>query len=448
MTHVLVGSVPLPALQPSPLSALTKRFPVLKHKPYTFARSLHRVQQAHPVQNCSSHTYRRFLRGTGSTNSLIHGRQPSQALLRLRRQYSTGDRKVDARQKLAYRLSAASCGKGRKFVPANNIYPFDTNTQDHVGIETAEHLFERRLNRPNSGQDAFFMSKIGNQSDAVAFGIADGVGGWADRGVDPADFSHGLCSRMAFSAFNWPATNPRLLPGKLMQSGYDLVLKDRRIRAGGSTACVGCAYPSGRLQMANLGDSGFLLLRAGRVHHYSNPQTHAFNTPYQLSVVPPKILAQASVFGGAPYIDTPSRADLSEDTLQDGDVLILATDGVWDNLNSQDLLSLVGQTMMNVSAWTWSGSEGIIASEKLPMLTHLVQAESQEPHQSLQALLASSIVSAAKTASLDPRRDGPFAKEVQKRYPQDGWKGGKADDICAVVLVAVDCQTAAGEADQ
>ena len=43
----------------------------------------------------------------------------------------------------------------------------------------------------------------------------------------------------------------------------------------------------------------------------------------------------------------------------------------------------------------------------------------------------------AKVAGLDRRRDGPFAKEVKMRYPQEGWEGGKPDDIAVVVCVAV-----------
>ena len=44
----------------------------------------------------------------------------------------------------------------------------------------------------------------------------------------------------------------------------------------------------------------------------------------------------------------------------------------------------------------------------------------------------------AKVAGLDRRRDGPFAKEVNIRYPQEGYSGGKPDDIAVVVCVAVD----------
>lgn len=37
---------------------------------------------------------------------------------------------------------------------------------------------------------------------------------------------------------------------------------------------------------ANIGDSGFLIVRNGQVVHRSEEQQHYFNTPYQLSVPP------------------------------------------------------------------------------------------------------------------------------------------------------------------
>jgi len=40
------------------------------------------------------------------------------------------------------------------------------------------------------------------------------------------------------------------------------------------------------LHTANLGDSGFMVVRRGQVVHRSTEQQHFFNTPFQLSVPP------------------------------------------------------------------------------------------------------------------------------------------------------------------
>lgn len=53
------------------------------------------------------------------------------------------------------------------------------------------------------------------------------------------------------------------------------------------------------------------------------------------------------------------------------------------------------------------------------------------------AHLSTALLQAAKAASVNPNRDGPFAKEVRREYPRENWRGGKVDDIALVVAVAV-----------
>ena len=57
---------------------------------------------------------------------------------------------------------------------------------------------------------------------------------------------------------------------------------------GSSTACiVTLNREERRVYSANLGDSGFLIIRDGEVVHRSEEQQHYFNTPFQLAVAPP-----------------------------------------------------------------------------------------------------------------------------------------------------------------
>ena len=186
-------------------------------------------------------------------------------------------------------------------------------------------------------------------------------------------------------------------------------------------------------------------IRPGAIHHYSNPQTHAFNTPYQLSIVPPKILALSRAFGGAPLSDMPEVADASSHTVRHGDVLVFATDGVWDNISPDELLRAVTRRMLEVKAWHQnpSGKNGetseMRAGGRIDALTQaggMPKIEGAE-HHDLQTSLATTIVAEAKAASLNSKRDGPFAKEVQKYYPLEDFHGGKVDDICVVVAVVV-----------
>ncbi|PKY07005.1 protein serine/threonine phosphatase 2C [Aspergillus campestris IBT 28561] len=393
-----------------------------------------------PCRPSASSARRRFLLSTSSSTS-SH-----------RAFHSTPSRDSSAPSRISYRVAASSSGKGRPFVPAKNAYNFFPDRQDALGVapDVTDPAL-RRKRRPDSGEDAFFVSRVGHTPEkqgAVAFAVADGVGGWSESRVDPADFSHALCNYMAESALEWDAPVEQLRAKQLLQAGYDRVVADKTVRAGGSTASVGVGLEDGRVELANLGDSGSVLLRLAAVHHYSAPQTHGFNTPYQLSIIPPRMRAQASIFGGAFLEDFPRDAAVTSLQMQHGDVLMLATDGVYDNLNNQDILKLVTSRMVLTGAWDATPEMGIRPSDQLDQLTGPVGLSSllpagapspmgDQPY-TLQSFLASSIAGEAKLASVDIRRDGPFAKEAQRYYPGDYYRGGKIDDICVIAIVAVD----------
>jgi protein phosphatase PTC7 len=268
------------------------------------------------------------------------------------------------------------------------------------------------------------------------------VGGWVNSGVDPADFAHGFCDYMAYAAFTHNGEGKGVLGARaLMQKGYEDICRDKTVPAGGSTACVGVARGDGVLEVANLGDSGFIQLRLNAIHAYSEPQTHAFNTPYQLSVVPEKVLLQAKAFGGQQLCDFPSDANVSQHELRHGDVLVFASDGVWDNLSRQDILRIVSRVMLGARAWEHTESGVKVGKELSSFLMTETDIEggkgegTAEEVPSLQSFLAVGITGEAKAASVNTKIDGPFAKEVQRYYPHENWRGGKVDDICVVVAV-------------
>ncbi|KAG5927987.1 hypothetical protein E4U42_001464 [Claviceps africana] len=341
-----------------------------------------------------------------------------------------------------YHIAASFIGKDRPYDPSSHVFHF--NPYNRI-----QSSWPRRpRSRPDSGHDAFFVSRI-QDTGSVAFGVADGVGGWVDSGVNPADFSHGLCNYMAASAYAHDADkNVRLTARRLLETGYDAVCNDRSLHAGGSTACVGIAAPDGTLNLANLGDSGFLQLRLNAVNAYSEPQTHGFNTPFQLSLVPPSLAARMAAFGGSQLCDLPRDADVSQHYVRHGDILMLATDGVFDNLFRHDILRIVSRVMVSSGAWqrTPTGSvrvgDTVDSLTKPPSFTGATSdpdgSMTKAKHTTLQSLLATEIVAAAKAASTNTKVDGPFAKEVQKYYPGDRWRGGKVDDICVVVAVVLE----------
>ncbi|KAF1959438.1 5-azacytidine resistance protein azr1 [Byssothecium circinans] len=366
-------------------------------------------------------------------------RDTSPATIGLRSFHSSAH-KWDASPQVSYHVAASYSAKNHKFDAKGNLYThdiFDPSKSNPPDLRECKSAKDRRT-RARSGQDAFFYSQVGT-TKTTAFGVADGVGGWVESGIDPADFSHGLCEYMACAARAWPrhSNTTSLHPKDLLQAGYDEVIEDKSIVGGGSTACLAVAEANGHVEVANLGDSGFMHLGLNAVRHFTQPQTHAFNTPFQLSKTPQRMLVQMAVFGGPSTLsDLPKVSSVTHHRVRHGDVLIFATDGVWDNLSPQDVLGIVSRNMVDVGAWVDKDGAMEVGHE----LRELAQAdtETRAGADSLQARVAIAIAKEAKETSLNTRRDGPFAKEVQKYYPGENWHGGKPDDIAAVVAIVVE----------
>ncbi|OWP00386.1 5-azacytidine resistance protein azr [Marssonina coronariae] len=331
--------------------------------------------------------------------------------------------------KFTYGIAASFTAKDHHYNPDTNVFSF--NPYNRIRARRKD-----KRTRPDSGQDAFFVSRIGDSAD-VALGVVDGVGGWVDSGVDPADFAHGICDYMAHAAYTHKPEeqSPTLSARSLMQRGFEDICRDDTVLAGGSTACVAVARGDGSLEVANLGDSGFVQLRLNAIRSYSEPQTHAFNTPFQLSIIPEKVMAQAAAFGGEQLCDFPKDADISQHQLRHGDVLVFASDGVWDNLSSQDMLKMVSKVMLDAKAWEHTRAGVSVGKTLRDFITTDDGDAGPEDVPNLQSYLAAGITAEAKAASLNTRVDGPFAREVQKYYPHENWRGGKVDDICVVVAI-------------
>jgi protein phosphatase PTC7 len=153
----------------------------------------------------------------------------------------------------SYYLAASYSAKGHRLNPEHNLYthrPLRQPNGKPTDIKKCKQREGKRA-RPKSGQDAFFVSEVGD-SGALAFGVADGVGGWSESGIDPADFAHGLCEYMACAARVFPGDSKPgpLHPKDLLQAGYDEVMQDKTITGGGSTACVALAEPNGLVEVA------------------------------------------------------------------------------------------------------------------------------------------------------------------------------------------------------
>ncbi|PUZ76693.1 LOW QUALITY PROTEIN: hypothetical protein GQ55_1G311200 [Panicum hallii var. hallii] len=166
---------------------------------------------------------------------------------------------------------------------------------------------------PDHDEDAFFC-----HPGAGASGVADGVGSYRRKGLDAGAFARTLIANAfaeAGRAFAEGGTS--VCPYTLLRGAYEAAA--RSLAPGASTAVI-VSLDGATLKWACVGDSAFAVLRGGRIVRRSKPQQHHFNCPYQLS-------ANDADVGGMPVMD--------------GDVVVIGTDGLFDNVFDVELEQLV-----------------------------------------------------------------------------------------------------------
>lgn len=151
--------------------------------------------------------------------------------------------------------------------------------------------------------------------------------------------------------------------------------------------CVLTVDPlTGLLRAANLGDSGYMVARGGKVLFRSPEQEHVIGRPFQLSSV-----------GG----ETPAEAQLSSISLAKGDVIVVASDGLFDNLYDHEIAQAV-----------WD--------------MRYMRADQ----------LVRVLCDQAYRVSVDPRVDSPWAENAREELHL-AYSGGKMDDISLALAKVV-----------
>jgi len=116
---------------------------------------------------------------------------------------------------------------------------------------------------------------------------------------------------------------------------------------GSSTACIlSLCKSTGTLRASNLGDSSFLLIRDNQCIYESATQQHSFNCPYQLTILPEE--EREPLKRKKFVMNVPTDAVQTSQQLKDGDVIVLATDGFWDNVFKKEALELVDRELGDI----------------------------------------------------------------------------------------------------
>jgi len=233
------------------------------------------------------------------------------------------------------------------------------------------------------GEDRFLIDEKNNMCV-----VADGVGGWDILGVDPGIFTHKLLENCKSVV----SKNPKYSPLQIMQEAYDQLLKTNC--EGSCTCCIVKLYNENNktiLKYANLGDSGFRVIRGNKLLFRSKEQCKMFNFPYQLGS------------NGRGYADTPDQSDEGEINLENGDIIIMGTDGLFDNVFDDDLVSRC-----------------------------IEQKENTNDKKKIVSTCVMELCKYAQNISISRTAETPFGFNAARAALN--WPGGKEDDITVVAI--------------
>jgi len=259
--------------------------------------------------------------------------------------------------------------------------------------------------KQTNGEDAHFVSES-------AVGVADGVGGWAALGVDAGLYSRKLMQKASEIIRKNGEWDPTVTLRKAFMAMGRTV--------GTTTACI-VSLQGNTIRAANLGDSGFIVLRfcydssdaselmnpGWKVMVRSRKQQHNFNCPFQI---------------GTDSAEHPCHADPYEFTCEWGDLLLVATDGIFDNLFEHQIADIVARRFPNDAA---------------------VRRE-RNISAALDAL-AMDLANEALQASMNREIETPFSLEARENHYE--YTGGKEDDITVVVSLVHDHELTMEEAN-
>lgn len=233
--------------------------------------------------------------------------------------------------------------KSLHLVTAYSGYSKDYIHNRSKGTSNAMQFLSRK--RGIVGDDAWFVASK-NRTDVL--GVADGVGGWRDIGVDPSKFSSNLmrtCKRVVEQGLTKEDGDDQVVDHKtpidILSASYQALLENKnQSLIGSSTACIIVFNrESNYLHTANLGDSGFVIVRKNRIVHRSMEQQHYFNSPFQMAILPNTSSGEPSNL----FNDSPEMAEVSSFQLCEGDFIVIATDGLWDNLDESTILKEISK---------------------------------------------------------------------------------------------------------
>lgn len=245
----------------------------------------------------------------------------------------------------------------------------------------------------DKGEDAFFVSTARNG----VIGVADGVSSWSKEGIDPSMYPKGLMKEAKKSVESKGK--------KVFDARETMMVAQNKNTVIGSSTCIIAILDGNSLDVANVGDSELKIIRDGKIVFSTKPQEHEFNCPHQLAYM------------DYTHGDKAMDAEVYTFKVSDGDILVVGTDGIFDNLWNEELEEVVEVSM-----------KGLDRSEFSAMAT--ASAIALAAHQRAQDTKYYSPWTADATRAAGQTSE---ADELVMERTDNPYLGGKMDDCTAVV---------------
>ncbi len=196
------------------------------------------------------------------------------------------------------------------------------------------------------GEDAFSISYRSLDSTYMV-AVSDGVGSWLpNRGISAGPFAADLMlhSEKSFIEGEDDALN-------ILTDAYEAT-----DQIGSATAIIGVLKPHSwgyKAELIYLGDSSFFVVTDGNMTLQPTEQEVEFNRPFQLG----------KIAGGLNYAQEPSDGEKFDFNLEFDDMLVLGSDGLFDNLFEDEIMSIISG-MKNEAAAHIAESLAVAATDK------------------------------------------------------------------------------------
>lgn len=155
-------------------------------------------------------------------------------------------------------------------------------------------------------------------NDQGFIAVADGVGSWIKYGINPRKYPEKFLQLLQKKINE----NENIQIEELLNYAY--INNDKE---GSTTICLIIFNKNDNtVSTANIGDSQFLIIRNNQIIYRSKPQQYEFNFPYQL---------------GSNAVSKPNDADIAHIEVKKNDIIVVGTDGLWDNLYDSQILTIV-----------------------------------------------------------------------------------------------------------